>query len=663
MLVVFGIFLLGVLVFVIQIAQHVKVIQAGRVSHRCDAVGQRLRWTIKQTLGQRRIMERPWGIVHIVLMWAFFVFLTSGLEMLIACLFPDFTWASLLGENVHGAMCLVQTWFAWAALLAVGFASGRRIFCRKTTHTTFDAIFILADIAVLMTAHIVCMSALIALGKTTEWASVWMPLEKWFASGLKSNAEGLYQVFSAIHLVMMAVFLCWIPRSKHLHIVFAWPDVFMAFERWFEEGRPSYSPEKVDFEAYEQACEQAETEGLEELPTIGLRAFADTTQKMRLEAFSCTKCMRCTNVCPMVQTGLDEKGPMEALSQLRTMCHKGSKNEALIPALMTQKALWSCTQCGACDRACPLAHEHVLRIMAMRQNAVAQQEGVPQKLDKCFENIERNGNPWGYPKRARLKLTAVEAMKDVGETSKPSPEKVVLFAGCMASYDKRAAKTLQAVALWLNKCGFEVEILNQETCCGEPLRRSGNEFGFEAQARQNIEALNAAKADYVLTICPHCAFTLSDSYRSFGYEGRAMHIVEFWHKLYDAKRLDVEQGDRGTAALHVPCYLSKYADEAGFIERLLKKAGYEVRQTECAERASCCGAGGARFFFTDDRKITQRRIEALDALGAQKLAVLCPFCEQMLGDALQNSSVRSLTTSFNVIDELTGCVYLLPKAR
>ncbi len=697
MVIVFVLFWIGVALFGVQIAWHLRVMRDGKPSDRMNCLAERLRYALQTTLGQTRIVERPWGWAHAILMWAFFVFLTSGIEMLIACLDHGFTWRQVFGARVHGVLCIIQTWFAWASICALIVVTTRRIVLRRLTFTNFDACFILADIFILMVTHVLSMSAMITLGSAA--GTSWMPIESTIAACIAPDwAVGIHDVSSMIHLLLMAVFLVWIPNSKHLHIVTAWPDVFLFSREWFGKGRPSYSPAPVDFEAYEKAVDEAVEAGKEEMPTIGLAALHDTTVKQRLEAFSCTLCKRCDNVCPMVRTGMAEDGPMTSLVHLRQMCvaaesrrqrileyFRKNKNEikesvppenrSLMPTLMTQDALWQCTQCGACDRACPLSHEHTIRVMMMRQNAVAQQDNVPSALLRAFEMTERSGNPWGYPKKDRALLWTDEAAEgkaedatvgDVKQSQDTSEDanriqgqRIVIFAGCMASYDKKAAATLRCVRRWLEKAGFSVSMLEGETCCGEPLRRAGNEFGFDAQARENVARLMDAKPDMIVTTCPHCAFTLSDSYHAYGLTIPVYHILQFWMRLMEAEKLRVEPKKRRSVALHVPCYLSKYSDESASIVRMLKAAGYTVMQTENARRALCCGAGGAHFFFDEKRVIAKTRAAELQTLGAEIIGTLCPFCTQMLGDELQNSGGNTLTTCVNVIDELAECVHFV----
>lgn len=697
MVVVFFLFCIGTALFCVQMIWHVQVILAGRHVARHPCLGARLKHTLRTTLGQTRIVERPWGWAHVILMWAFFVFLTSGLEMLVGCLVPGFTWHQVFGAKVHGVLCVIQTWFAWACIAALIVVTLRRVVARRMTFTNFDACFILADIFILMVTHILSMSAMIALGQV--YGMSLMPLESGMADLMvPSHAVLFREVSSAIHLLMMAIFLVWIPNSKHLHIVTAWPDVFLFSRQWFDNGEPSYSPSPVDFDAYEKAVDEAVETGSETLPSIGLATFGDTTVKQRLEAFSCTLCRRCDNVCPMIEFGMTTQGPMTAMMRLRQMCVGAQKRrqrvlgrflpfnktaataetDALVPEIMTAEALWMCTQCGACDRACPLSHEHTLRIMMLRQNAVAQQDGVPPGLIRCFELTERSGNPWGYPKKDRSLMWSDTAWP-VPQTSDKTADahakkenvdmdgqdeamlvskKIALFAGCMASYDKKAATTLRRVRRWLEDAGCQVVMIDGETCCGEPLRRAGNEFGFEQQVRENIGQIQALQPNMILTACPHCAFTLGDSYRAYGMQVPVFHIVRFWTKLFDMGIMQVQRNMRTSLALHLPCYLAKYADEADRIVRLLQAAGCDVRQTGDARRTSCCGAGGGHFFYEDQRIIAKNRANALKQIGAEKIGTLCPFCTQMLGDELQNSDDGTFTTCVNVIDDLADCVQI-----
>ncbi len=740
MTIVFLVFLVGTLAFILQTARILRIINQGKPSQRKNAKSERLLWALKTTLGQTRIAERSWGWVHIVLMWAFFVFLTSGLEMLIACLVNGYTLAQTFGPTTHAVLCIIQTWFAWLAIAALGYATYRRIFSKKT-FTNFDAIFILSDIFLLMASHITSMSANIALGLVAAEGATMLPIESLIATLIPFdptstiNLPATIKMFAnATHLVLMAIFLVWIPNSKHLHILLAWPDAYYAFSDWRQndpaipvlpgssrrsmdsdamfvavhmahpaptndsglhpklirlqrdeltpklpphsalhqklkkhneepekqstklaspQKLPIFSPPPVDFDAYEKACCAALDANDEVLPTIGLRNFSDTTRKQRLEAFCCTLCKRCTNVCPMVKTNLTQAGPMSALVSLRKLCVKSNKQDPeLVPTIMSEQDMWNCTMCGACDRACPISHEHTLRTLMMRQNAVAQQTNVPQKLAVCYNNVERNGNPWGYPARERSLFIKSPYHKTA---------RIVIFSGCMASYDKIASKTLNAVIAWLEKAGFEVMTMHDEICCGEPLRATGNELGFQTVARANIEKLNATKAKLVLTTCPHCAFTLSDSYRAYGFKIPTMHIVQFWTNLLKAGQLTFKKEDRGPLALHMPCYLAKKSDETKNVVRLLTGVGYDVKQTEDAKQASCCGAGGGQFFFANERIISNTRAKELTQLNTKRIGTLCPFCTQTLSDMMQISGVGTLTTCFNVIESLaSGVEYKAP---
>ena len=507
------------------------------------------------------------------------------------------------------------------------------------------------------------------MGKVAPGAAAWLPAERALSALCANAPQTILHTASAVHLLLMAVFFVWIPNSKHLHIVLAWPDIFFAGTEWIRGKTLSHSPSPVDLEQYEAECEKALDRGDETLPTIGLREFADTTAKQRLEAFTCTLCKRCATVCPMIQCGLAQKSPMDALVSLRKMAVRSERqrpgNTALIGELMDEDALWNCTQCGACDRSCPFAHEHTQRIMMMRQNAVTQQENVPPRLLQMFTKIERSGNPWGYPARERTKLQdelAAEYAETTGVSENKPPSrtlpKIAIFSGCMASYDRPSTLVHAKVVRWLKNSGFEIVTLPGETCCGEPLRKAGNEPGFVEQAQKNTAILNKTGAELIITTCPHCAATLNDSYRPYGLHIPALHIMQFWIELERTGALEIQPKATGTLAIHLPCYLSKYEDLTRDCVRLLEKAGLDVRQTGNAARSLCCGAGGARFFFSDDRSIPNKRAAELKALNAEYAGTLCHFCRQMIGDTLQNSASDTFTECRNVVDVLPDCVRL-----
>ncbi|MCL2326036.1 MAG: (Fe-S)-binding protein [Proteobacteria bacterium] len=636
----------------------------------------RLRQCLKMALCQRRLIERWWGWAHVVIFLAFVVFLTSGLEMLATCLVADFRLSWIVGETWYAVICLVQTGFAWLTIMAIGLVATRRILTPKAVPSTPEAWFILALILIIMLSHIGLMAAQLAPGHASEWLASALPLSAWLGAHL-TDAPAARTLFSSIHLFAMATFLVWIPRGKHLHILMAWPNWWWTHRGFDEDGHPIQTESLPDLEAFACAYEAALAEGGDEasLPVLGIERLGQTTQKMRLEAYSCSQCQRCTNVCPMTAGGIDiSGGPMASMTFLRSLCEAGAgfrahtraraEQASLEPGLIPQEALWACVQCGACDRACPVGVEHMARIVARRRFEVAAQL-QPPGLSPVFAHVERSGNPWGYPRKDRLswyddiKTPAQEPSSE--HFSMSGMRRVLIFGGCMAAYDKAAQASLLGYTRWLSAMGFEVLCLKRETCCGEPMRKLGNEMGFQACAEENLAQIAATPHDIIITPCPHCAHTLQHAYAAFGTSLKMMHAAELmahlWHR--GILRFSPWQGER-VMALHLPCYLSKMNDLSHEVVDMLKAVGIKSLQTGPSSRTHCCGGGGGQFFADASKPIATMRARELLALRAECLITLCPFCREMLGPAVQNYVSSPFPAILNVIDVLAVCADSAP---
>lgn len=137
---------------------------------------------------------------------------------------------------------------------------------------------------------------------------------------------------------------------------------------------------------------------------------------------------------------------------------------------------------------------------------------------------------------------------------------VLFWVGCAGSFDDRAKKITKAFVKLLNKAGVDFAVLGtEESCTGDPAKRSGNEFLFQMQAMTNIEVLNAYEVKKIVTACPHCFNTIKNEYPSLGGEYEVMHHTQFLKSLLDEGKLTIEGGQfKGKRiTFHDPCYLGR----------------------------------------------------------------------------------------------------------
>ncbi|WP_282116074.1 (Fe-S)-binding protein [Cellulophaga baltica] len=220
---------------------------------------------------------------------------------------------------------------------------------------------------------------------------------------------------------------------------------------------------------------------------------------------------------------------------------------------------------------------------------------------------------------------------------------VLFWVGCAGSFDDRAKKITKAFIKILNKANVNFAVLGtEESCTGDPAKRSGNEFLFQMQAVTNIEVLNAYDVKKVVTACPHCFNTLKNEYPSLGGSYEVVHHTQFLKQLLEEGRITMEGGKfKGKRiTFHDPCYLGRANDVYEAPRELIRKLDAElVEMKSCKTRGLCCGAGGAQMFKEPEKGAKDINIERTEqALETQPdiIAAGCPFCNTMMTDGVKN---------------------------
>jgi len=288
---------------------------------------------------------------------------------------------------------------------------------------------------------------------------------------------------------------------------------------------------------------------------------------------------------------------------------------------------------------------YVDKIVEMRRNLVLVKGEFPAQLNNPFSAMEVNGNPWNIARVDRgnwAEGLGIPLMAD-----KPDA-KVLYWVGCAGSYDDRAKKVARATAKLMQIAGVDFAILGEEeTCTGDPARRSGNEYLFLTLAEQNVATLNGYKdkggIKTIVTACPHCFNTLANEYPDFGAKFEVVHHADFLLGLVEKKKLVPHETVNSKIAYHDSCYLGRYNGVYEQPRDVLKSIpGVEVLEVEGWNRNKglCCGAGGAQMWMEEqnkDRVNVKRTLQLLET-GADTLASACPFCQTMLTDGLKSQS-------------------------
>tara|TARA_A100001011_G_C14310567_1_gene845356 strand:- start:3474 stop:4253 length:780 start_codon:yes stop_codon:yes gene_type:complete len=228
----------------------------------------------------------------------------------------------------------------------------------------------------------------------------------------------------------------------------------------------------------------------------------------------------------------------------------------------------------------------------------------------------------------------------IAEEKKPE---VLFWIGCAGSFDERAKKITKSFVKILQKAEVSFAVLGEEeTCTGDPAKRTGNEFLFQIQAIKNIKVMNAYNVTRIVTTCPHCFNTLKNEYPSLGGKYEVMHHTTFINTLLKEGRFTISgafyKGKRIT--YHDPCYLGRANQVYEAPRKLIQKLDAElVEMKKCKSKGLCCGAGGAQMFKEPEngsKDINVERTEQAMETQPEIIAAACPFCNTMMSDGVKN---------------------------
>lgn len=347
----------------------------------------------------------------------------------------------------------------------------------------------------------------------------------------------------------------------------------------------------------------------------------------------------------------------------------------LIGEVVPEEVLWDCTTCGACVEQCPVDIEHIDHVLDLRRHQVLMESAFPRELGRAFRGMESKGNPYNQPARKRLDWAKGLdfAVPVIGEDVEDASEVDYLFwVGCAGAFDDRARATTAAVATLLHTAGVSFAVLGSaESCTGDAARRAGNEVLFQMLARAAIETLTEARTQRIVVTCAHCFNTIAGEFPQLGGRFEVIHHTQLLNRLVRDGLLrpePAEEGEGREVTYHDPCYLGRH-NRVYSPPRELIGALPGVTLTEMprhAERAMCCGAGGAHAWMEETRgvRIADARMAEAAATGASTVVTACPFCTQMLGSATGASAglLAAEDTSSAALPEVKDVAVMLLEA-
>ncbi|MFI5386351.1 MAG: (Fe-S)-binding protein [Fimbriimonadales bacterium] len=470
-------------------------------------------------------------------------------------------------------------------------------------------------------------------------------------------SDAMYVFVWWFHVAWILIFFVTLPRMRIRHLVMAILTTAGRSDKPLGELTPISMAE------------------VEQTGQIGVATAKDYSRWHLMSLDACMECGRCTEACPAWNVG-KVLNPKQVVQNIRGAMADGSN----VAEKVSEEALWACTTCNACVEACPVLIRHVDMIVDARRWLVAEGK-LSGTGATMLRQVASTNHAWGQPRNSRedwMKGLDIPLCRDGVEFE------WLFWVGCAGATDPGAVKTTKAVAQLLKKAGVSFACLGQlEACTGDPARRIGDEFLFQEKAMGNAAVFQQYKVKKIVTPCPHCFNTLKNEYGQIfpllepddpnaqhptpNASLTVMHHSQLLAQLVGEGKLKAADGS-GTV-FHDPCYLARinnesdapraiFGEQTSYNEALSPEAplvGPDPRSkiqnpnfkepSHRARKTLCCGAGGGRMWLEEPptQRPSNRRAEELVATGASIVAVGCPFCRIMLGDALKQVTDKEIS--------------------
>ncbi|MGD0231769.1 MAG: (Fe-S)-binding protein [Syntrophorhabdales bacterium] len=632
----------------------------GQGENRFDRLHERLKALFLYGFGQRRVVERPFGVNHFLLFWGFILLqFAVNIEFILNGVFPAFS-LRFIGDAAYRALGVSADVTSFVVLFVVVAAIVRRAFFRpRHMESKAGAYLILVLVGLLMIANFGVHVASLSMG---EAGSRHLPVSRLLSAAFVRSGRLPWPVLREVswwlHGIVLLIFICYIPYSKHVHILTALLNCFFR--------RLSF-PATLARLAFRRGG------------TFGVSRMTQLTWKDLYDFLSCTECARCAEACPATGTGkalnpmeviLEGKANMEtcgmAILRARSFdSFERADERASVPVPLIgegekeqvrPEAIWDCTTCGACVEACPVFIEQFPKLLKMRRHLVMEKVEFPEELVAAFENIEQRSNPYGVAPAERGRWA--EGM-DIPLASPRESTEYLLFAGCVPSFNGRMRGVLASVVKILRTAGISFAMLgSKEPCCGDPLRRTGNEYVFDRIARANIERFREYGVKRIITLCAHCYNSLKNDYPAFGADFEVFHHTELIARHLPTMTPVIVRApfDDARIVIHDACYLGRYNgiyEAPRQIVRAVTRSG-PVEMEKNRRRSFCCGAGGGRLWMHESRGIRISTARTRQALAERPsiVATSCPYCLIMFEDGLKDEGAYGRVRAMDVSELL-----------
>jgi Fe-S oxidoreductase len=631
--------------------QHYRLWRLGKEEDRFGQVGTRLKTFLAVIFANSKIGEEVYpGIMHFLIFWGALLIFLGKIVRLFSFLFeltnpPQmiFLYASFISE--FGGVLVI---------MGGGMAVIRRYMIKPARLDTIPerTLIFIWGFVLLITGYFIKGYRMAAVGIDVPpdwffWAPISHPISKFFLI-LQSKPlnELLIWHRALLHAIPATILLAYvmISRSPLQHLFL--------------------SPINIFFRSLKLKSILNPLPDIESAETFGVREISEFTWKQLLDLEACTACGRCQDVCPAY---LSEK-PLSPKKMTQNLKHhlwregptllstpmEKREPKPIMGTIVSEDELWACTACMACEEVCPIYIEQIIRNIDLRRYLVLMETKFPSGLKLVVKNLMNSQNPWGMSHGLRAEWT--KSLR-ASLLSKGADRGILFWVGCAGSFDDRNIEVAISLVSILKSIGVPFWILGtEEGCCGDPARRTGNEYLFQTLAEANIEVLHKYGVKQILTMCPHCFHTLKNEYPQFGGDFHVLHYTQFLAELLSKRKLRLTKPINKVVTYHDSCYLGRGNSIYEAPRKILRSIpGLKLVEMERhGNRSFCCGAGGGRMWMEENigRRINQMRTAQVIETKAVWVGTACPYCLTMLRDGIKELGQGETMAAFDLCELL-----------
>ncbi len=382
-----------------------------------------LRWKnlLLLAFGQKKMFRKPVvAILHFVIYAGFIIINIEVLEIVLdGILGTHRLFAPYLGSFYTFVINFFEFFAAGVIIVCVIFLLRRNLLkIRRLRSRDLDG-WPRSDANFILVFEIVLMTLLLTMNATdTLLQQRGVPSYAAFPTGNFSVSSLLHPLFGGLsnealiaveraawwlHITGILIFLNYLPYSKHLHILLAFPNAY--YTRLQPKGKFKNMPSVQKEVLYALQPELAPADAAAP-DRFGAKDVFDLSWRNLMDAYSCTECGRCSAACPATQTGkllsprkimMDTRDRMEDIRKnIRKQGSFKPDGKTLLHDYITTEELRACTTCNACVEECPVSISPLEIIVEMRRSLIMEESNAPAEWNAMSANIENNFAPWKF---------------------------------------------------------------------------------------------------------------------------------------------------------------------------------------------------------------------------------------------------------------------------